>query len=232
MLLLALSVIFYRNRLNAQKVKQLEQEKQLIATQAVLDGETAERSRLARDLHDGLGGMLSVIKLNFKDIHGTLPENEAYKNRFDKTIVMLDNSIKELRRVAHHMMPESLIHSGLKVSLEDFCLSIPIANFQYIGDDRRLDKRFEEMIYRCTYELVNNAIKHADASILNIQLMVDNNIIALTVYDNGKGFVPEDRTTGTGLANIKTRVSAYNGKMNIRSAPGKGTEVIIEIELL
>lgn len=239
LLSMLIGLLFYRHRLNLQnqriaeqKIKQLEQEKLLIATQAVLEGETAERLRLARDLHDGLGGMLSVIKLNLKDIYNTHLEGEIYVNRFGKAIGMLDESIKELRRVAHHMMPESLIHFGLKVSLEDFCRAISIAHFQYLGKESRLDNRLEEMIYRCAYELVNNAIKHADATTINVQLLVDNKLIALTVYDDGKGFSPEDSKAGTGLRNIQARVSVYNGKMSIRSTPGKGTETIVEIELL
>lgn len=236
-LLLAFGLLFFRHRSNIQKrklaeqqVKQLEQENQLIATQAILDGETAERSRLARDLHDGLGGMLSVVKLNLKDMKGFSIIDGPDMTRFDKAIKMLDESIDELRRVAHHMMPESLMRYGLKVSLEDFCRAIPGAHFQYLGGDPRLDSRLEVLIYRCTYELVNNAVKHADATTINIQLMVDNGVVSLTVQDNGIGFDPKTVSLGAGLENIRTRVSAYNGKMNIYSSPGKGTEVSIEIE--
>lgn len=236
-LLMLFGLLFYRHRLNVnkrtmaeQRVKQLEQEKQLIATQAVLDGETAERSRLARDLHDGLGGMLSVVKLNLKDMKGYSIMDAPDVSRFQNALQMLDDSIGELRRVAHHMMPDSLMRYGLKVSLEDFCRAIPGANFQYLGEDPRLDSRLEVLIYRCAYELINNAVKHAEADSINIQLMVDGGVVSLTVQDNGKGFDPETATGGAGLENIRTRVSAYNGRMNIYSAPGNGTEISIEIE--
>lgn len=243
-LLLILGILLYRHRLNLQKrklaeqqqklaeqqIKQLEQEKLLVATQALLDGETSERSRLARDLHDGLGGMLSVVKLKLKDISGNQTGDEANNVRFDKTLELLDESIGELRRVAHHLMPESLMRYGLQVSLEDFCRAIPGTNFCYLGEDSRLDSRLEVLIYRCTYELVNNAIKHADATLVNVQLMIDNGVIALTVQDNGTGFDPETVTLGAGLENIRTRVSAYNGKISIHSVPGNGTEISIEIE--
>jgi signal transduction histidine kinase len=151
-------------------------------------------------------------------------------NRFGKAMEMLDESISELRRIAHHMMPESLIRFGLQVSLEDFCRAIPIAHFQYFGEDLRLDNRLEVMIYRCAYELINNAIKYAEASNINVQLLVDKSVVALNVQDNGKGFEPGKTSSGSGLENIRTRVSAHNGKMYIRSAQGKGTEVNIEIE--
>ena len=237
LLLLALGLLYFRNRLSSQKrkmaeqqIKQLEQEKQLIATQAVLDGEATERSRLARDLHDGLGGMLSVVKLNLKDMKGYVMMDSSDAECFDKALNMLDQSISELRRVAHHIMPESLMRYGLKVSLEDFCRVIPGAHFQYLGEDIRLDSRLEVMIYRCAYELVNNAMKHAQATTINVQLMIDNGIISLTVQDNGIGFDPQTVNTGIGLENIRTRIAVYNGKMFIHSLPDNGTEVSIEIE--
>jgi len=232
-LLMSLGVLFYRHRLNIQKrktveqereiarrkIEQLEKEKQLIATQAILDGETAERSRLARDLHDGLGGMLSVVKLNLE-------------NQQSKAMGMLDESIVELRRIAHHMMPESLMHSGLKVSLEDFCRAIPNAHFQFIGEDSRLDSRLEVVLYRCGYELINNAVKYANASNINVQLLIEKKIIALTVDDDGVGFNPDKVISGTGLENIRARILACNGKITIRSAHQEGTKIIIEIELV
>ncbi len=219
-----------QRRLAEQKVIQLEQEKQLVATQAVLDGEAAERSRLARDLHDGLGGLLSVVKLNLKDLRNHSIMDNPDAGRFDKAMELLDESIGELRRVAHHMMPESLVRYGLKTSLEDFCRAIPGAHFQYYGGDQRLDSRLEVLIYRCAYELVNNAVKHAHATNINLQLMVDNGLVSLSVRDDGCGFDPASVASGAGLENIRTRVSVYNGKMNIYSSPGNGTEVSIEIE--
>ncbi len=207
----------------------MEQEKQLIATQSVLDGEAAERTRLARDLHDGLGGLLSVVKLNLKDMK-SYTVMDGTVDRFGTALEVLDESIGELRRVAHHLMPESLMRYGLQVSLEDYCRAIPGANFQYYGDDERLDSRLEVLIYRCTYELVNNAVKYAAATIIDVQLITDNGLVSLSVRDNGCGFDPGKITDGAGLENIRTRVSVYNGKMDIHTAPGNGTEVSIEIE--
>ncbi|MCL2098706.1 MAG: sensor histidine kinase [Bacteroidales bacterium] len=243
-LLLALGLLLFRYRLNVQKrklseqqrelseqrVKQLEQEQQLIATQAVLDGETAERSRLARDLHDGLGGMLSVVKLNLKDMNHYAIMDGSDVERYGKALDMLDQSIGELRRVAHHIMPESLMRYGLKVSLEDFCQAVPGAHFQYLGENPRLDSRLEVLIYRCAYELVNNAVKHAQSTAINVQLMIDNGLVSLTVHDDGVGFDAQTVKSGIGLENIRTRLAMYNGKMTIHSSPDKGTEVSVEIE--
>jgi len=235
--LLLFGMLFFRHRLNRQKrmmaeqqIKQLEQEKQLIATLSVLEGETAERSRLARDLHDGLGGMLSVVRLNLKDMKSSSHMDEPDIVRLHKASEMLDQSIGELRQVAHHIMPESLIHRGLNVSLEDFCKAIPGANFHYYGNENRLDEQLEVMIYRCAHELVNNAVKHANATRIDVQLIVDTALISLTVHDNGQGFDPETIHSGSGLENIRTRVSAFNGKMNIYSTLDEGSEATIEIE--
>jgi signal transduction histidine kinase/uncharacterized protein HemY len=203
-----------------QQIKHLEQQQQIIAAQSVMDGETAERTRLARDLHDGLGGMLSVVKLNLTDLE-----------HLEKARELLDQSINELRRVAHHLMPESLLRYGLKTALEDFCKSAPNVKFHYFGNESHLDDRIEVLIYRCAHELVNNAIKYANASTINVQLVQDPDLILLTVEDDGCGFDTETANPGMGLENLRTRVAAYNGKINLFSSPDKGTEVSVELAL-
>lgn len=237
-LLLAFGLLFYRHRLNLgkrelaeRKVKQLEQERQLVATLALLDGENAERTRLARDLHDGLGSMLSVVKLHLHSIKEFSSLTEADAERLAKARDMLDELVVELRRVAHNLMPTSLSHCGIKAALEDFCRSIPMADFRFFGEDTHLDSRLEILIYRCAYELVNNAMKHAEASRINVQLTVNESLVSLSVQDNGKGFGSDTVTYGAGFTNIRNRISAYNGKISIYSSPGAGTEVTIEIEL-
>ncbi len=238
MLLLAFGLLLSRHRLNVQKrrfaeqqIKQLEQEKQLVATLSVLEGENAERSRLSQDLHDGLGGMLSVIKLNLGNIQLPPTMSETDRNRFTNAMCMLDQFIVELRRVAHNMMPESLMRYGIKTSLEDFCRSIPEVNFQFFGENPRLDSRLEVLIYRCAYELINNAVKHASATRIDVQLTVDEKLISLTVRDDGTGFDPKTVHYGAGFINMRNRISVYNGKINIYSELDQGSEITIEIEL-
>lgn len=232
--LLALSIIFYRrySRLKAnsaaERIKSLEQEKLLVATQAVLDGETAERTRLARDLHDGLGGMLSVVKLNLNDMkQGSTLENTDVQ-RFNSALKMLDDSIGELRRVSHNMMPDSLSHYGLKAALTDFCNSVMGAEFNYFGSGDRLDSKLEVMIYRTVHELVNNVLKHAGATKISVQVVQETDRIAVTVQDDGSGFDTAAETSGTGLKNIRNRVASYNGRIDIYSKLGEGTEVNLE----
>ncbi|MBL1407616.1 tetratricopeptide repeat-containing sensor histidine kinase [Sphingobacterium faecale] len=235
-LLIALGLAFVRYRLAVsrrklaeQEAHRLEQEKQLVAVQATLDGEAAERTRLARDLHDGLGSMLSAVKINLPQIEGDALLEAMDVSRFQKALGMLDDSIQELRRVAHHMMPESLLRHGLRVSLSDFCTAIPLTRFHYFGNETRLSEKVEIMVYRCIHELVNNALKHAKATQINVQLLQEEDRISFMVQDNGHGFDPDVVNHGIGLKNIRQRVDAFQGKMDIYTSE-QGTEVHIELE--
>ncbi len=213
--------------LKAQQISEFEKEKQLTASQALLEGESAERKRLARDLHDGLGGMLSVVKLNLINMKGNaiLPESDV--PAFHNALEMLDGSIRELRRVAHNLMPESLMRYGLKAALTDFCRTIDHVNLHFFGDEGRIDEKFEVAIFRVAQELVNNAIKHSGADQINVQLIQEKNRVNLVVQDNGAGF---DTTTlqsekTTGFRSIRSRVESLGGQLELSSFPGKGTEV-------
>jgi signal transduction histidine kinase len=234
-LLLAFGLLFYRHRLNLnkrrlaeQELQQLKQAQQLIATQAVFDGETQERNRLARDLHDGLGSILAAAKYNLTDIKKASVSGTVDAEHFNKAINLLDDSMREMRRVAHHLMPESLSKYGLKASLTDFCNSVPCVNFTYYGEEARFDSKTEVMVYRIVHELVTNALKHSGASHILVQIIRDTESIALTVQDDGCGFDVSDESKGMGLQNIRTRVAAYNGSLLLDSQVGVGTEVNVE----
>ena len=220
-----------QKQLAEQQVKQLEQEKQLVATQAVLDGETQERTRLARDLHDGLGSMLTGVKLNLLEMKKGVTLEYSDVERFDKALGLLDRSVNEMRRVAHHLMPDTLSRFGLKSAVSDFCNGLPPVRFAYYGDESRLDTKLEVMIYRSIHELVNNALKYAGADKIMVQIMQEPGRIAFTVQDDGCGFDPSAETRGIGLQNIRTRVMSYNGVINIESRAGEGTEVNVEVGL-
>jgi signal transduction histidine kinase len=244
-LLLALAALFFlwrwtvqkkrlaemQNELAEQQIKQLEQEKRLIATQAVLDGEVQERTRLARDLHDGLGSRLAAAKYNLIDIRKALVMDSAEAEHFDNSVSLLDDSMREMRWVAHHLMPESLGSTGLKQSIADFCNSVPIVKFSYYGDDTRLDSQLEVMIYRIMHELVSNALKHSGASHILVEIAQDADRIFLTVQDNGCGFDASAQSQGMGLDNIRNRVAAYNGDVDIHSVAGEGTEITVKLRI-
>lgn len=220
-----------RTLLAEQKLFRLEQEKKLIVTEAMLEGETAERDRLAKDLHDGLGGMLSVVKLNLRDLKNGVAIDGDEVVRFNRALEMLDDSIGELRRVAHHIMPRSLMECGLKASLADFCAEIPNVEFHHFGDNIRIENKLEILIYRSAHELVNNAVKHANASHIYVQLVQEENRTSLTVQDDGDGFDTTKKMNGMGLQNIRSRVETFNGSISIYSSLGSGTEVNIEFTI-
>jgi len=216
-----------------QRISELEKEKRLTATMALLEGENTERARLSRDLHDGLGGMLSVAKLKISNMKGSLTIPEEHVASFNMAIDLLDTSIKELRRVAHNLMPEALVKYGLHQALTDFCRSTGKVSCHFFGSDRRLDDKLEIAIYRIVNELVNNALKHSMANIINVQLIIDDSRASVVVEDNGNGF---DITTaeageGAGLKNIRSRINSLGGKLEISSSPGKGSEINVEFNI-
>ena len=225
-----------QEELQNQKIAELEKDKQLLAIDAMLKGQEEERSRIAKDLHDGLGGLLSGTKLSFMNVKENLPLSAKNTALFDKSLSMLDNTIGDLRKVAHNLMPEALVKFGLHEALRDFCDSIQSSSgiqvlFQQFGEKRKPGNTAEVFTYRIIQELVNNTIKHADASRIIVQLTMSSNKTGITVEDDGKGFDKNNilRTKGAGLANIKYRVQYFNGGLDIVTSPGNGTSVNIEL---
>jgi two-component system, NarL family, sensor kinase len=220
-----------------KQLAELEKERQLIATKSVLKGEESERSRMARDLHDGLGGMLSGVKINLSAMKGNSIITSENAQAFDHAIKLLDTSISELRRVAHNLMPETLNHYGLKTALNDFIAEMnnnpaTVLTFNFFGADIRFESQLELTAFRIAQELVNNALKHSGSAKINIQLIADVDRICIQVVDDGKGFDTSSKSRdGKGLVSIHDRVAANNGSFEIESAPGKGTEATVEFLL-
>lgn len=227
----------HRLLLQARKIQALERERQLAATEAMLRGQDDERSRLARDLHDGLGGMLSTVKLYLGSVRGNMVMPEASAQLFGRSIDQLDQSIGELRRVARDLMPEALSRFGLVPALRDVCDAITHSQalqvqFQAYGlDVERLPQRTEVVVYRLVQELLNNVVKHAQARQVIVQLIRDADHVQLVVEDDGRGFDPATAQGGVGLRSIQARVDYLRGTIDIQSAPGKGTTTSIEFNL-
>lgn len=238
--LLLIGFLGYRNfrnerKLQNLKISELEKDKQLLAIDAMLKGQEEERGRIAKDLHDGLGGLLSGTKLSFTNMKENLlltPENAI---QFEKSLSMLDTTIADLRKVAHNLMPEALVKFGLNDALNDFCSSIQLASnitvdYQKIGLDRKIGNTAETFIYRIIQELVNNAVKHAQATEILAQIAYAKDKIVITVEDNGKGYDKNQATTGDGLDNISYRVKYLNGTIDTQTSINNGTAVNIELD--
>ena len=226
----------HKQKLQQQKIGKLEKEKQLAAAESVLKGEEQERSRLAKDLHDGLGGMLSGIKFSFQTMKGNLVMTPQNQLTFERSMDMLDSSIKEIRRVAQNMMPESLVRFGLGTALKDYCEDINSSgalqiSYQSFGlEDQNIEQTTAITIYRIVQELINNILKHAAAKTAIVQITKSDNLLAITVEDDGKGFDSNtlDLSKGMGWINIRHRVEFLKGKLDINSEPANGTSVHIE----
>ena len=216
--------------LQQQHIRELEKDKQLVAVDSMLKGQEEERSRLAKDLHDGLGGLLSGVKFSLSNMKENLivtPDNMAV---FERSLDMIDTSIKELRRVAHNMMPEMLTKFGLDEALKDYCNTVNATKllavkYQSLGMETRLDKATEIIVYRIVQELLNNILKHAAASEVFVQLIRENDRLNIVVEDNGKGFDTAvlENNKGAGWVNIRSRVEYLKGQLDVHSEPGKGT---------
>lgn len=240
--LLLIALLSYRTyrqkqRLQQKRIVELETQQQLMAAGSVIKGEEQERTRLAKDLHDGLGGMLSGIKYSFQTMKGNLIMTPENQQAFERSMDMLDSSIKEMRRVAHNMMPEALVKFGLDTALKDFCEDINRSgalqvNYQSIGmEEVEVEGTAAIAIYRIVQELLNNTMKHASATNAIVQLSKTTNGLNITVEDDGNGFDPLilERAKGIGWSNIQSRVDYLKGKMDISTSPGKGTSVHIEL---
>jgi two-component system, NarL family, sensor kinase len=201
----------------------------------MLKGQEEERSRMAKDLHDGLGGMLSGVKLSLGAMKGNMILSEANTRLFASVLDQLDHSINEMRRVAHNMMPEALVKLGLQQAVQDYCDGLNESNnlkfnTQFYGLEKRLDTASEIVVYRIVQELLNNVVKHANASEVLVQLMRHEKNLNITIEDNGRGFIvgEVDSQRSVGLNNVRSRVDYLKGQLDIKSAPGAGTSIHIE----
>jgi signal transduction histidine kinase len=227
-----------QHQLHRQQIRELEMDKQLIAVDSMLKGQEDERSRLAKDLHDGLGGLLSGVKFSLSNMKENLFLNPDSMVVFERSLDMLDTSIKELRRVAHNMMPEMLTKFGLDEALKEYCNNVNATKlltvkYQSLGMGARQEKATEIIVYRIVQELVTNILKHASASEAFIQVIRDNDRLNIVVDDNGRGFDISalEKSGGAGWTNIRSRVEYLKGQMDLHSEPGKGTLVNIEFKV-
>jgi two-component system, NarL family, sensor kinase len=227
-----------QDELQQQRIRELEKDKQLVAVDSMLKGQEEERSRLAKDLHDGLGGLLSGVKFSLRNMKDNLIITPDNMTVFERSLDMLDTSIRELRRVAHNMMPEMLTKFGLDEALKEYCNSINATNlvsvkYQSIGMGIRIEKSTEIIIYRIIQELLNNIMKHAAAKEATVQLVKEEGRLSIIVEDNGEGFDTAmiKNNKGAGLISIQSRVDYLKGQLDIHSEQGKGTLVNIEFNI-
>jgi signal transduction histidine kinase len=237
-LLLLISFLLYRHHSNKQRIKllQVEQEMEISHLNAMIQGEEKERSRLARELHDGIGGLLGSIRLQLSSALKTYRIEDRSED-FSFILKLLEGAYADLRKTAHNLMPETLQQEGLVKATQLFCRSIHKGGkteviFETVGELPALPPHIELSLYRMMQELVHNIIKHGNAGKALVQLAYIDNRLALTVEDDGDGFTPGDETTnqeGMGLTTIRNRVRSLGGTIDVSSTSGEGTSVYIEI---
>jgi signal transduction histidine kinase len=240
-LLAGLLIYSQYKRYRLRKETQLQAEimrQQEIAVKAVMEAEENERERIAKDLHDGVGQMMSAAKMNLSAFESEIQfSNAEHKESFEKIISLVDESCKEVRTVSHIMMPNALLKSSLGAAIREFVDKLNNKTLKVHvyteGLDERLDSNVETVLYRVIQECVNNTIKHAGATTLDISLIKDKDGISGTVEDNGKGFDTTDKEKfeGIGLKNITTRIEYLKGTVDFDSAPGRGTVVALHVPL-
>ncbi len=240
---IALIVIMYllynRRRLKQKEKYQQELNKQQIDLfNAVASAQDQERKRIAQDIHDSLGAILSATKLKLSGIQQiSLEGQDTPSNQFREILSLLDEASSELRSISHNIMPASLSKLGLVSALINLTETISANagfNISFSAYDlrERLPEEMEMSIYRIILELVNNIVRHSQASEATIQLIGFPDYINISIEDNGIGFnytaiVKEQK--GIGLGNIQSRVNYLNGTLHIDAREGRGTVVIIDI---
>lgn len=217
-----------------EQIKFLEGQQQVISLQSMVNGQEAERTRIAKDLHDGLGGLFSTMKMYFSTLQH---EQEKLKENtlFNKSYELIDTASEEVRRIAHNMMPEVLAKLGLVPAIQDMCSNISSGKLiqvklQSYGMEQRLNASTEIMLYRTVQELLSNIIKHAQATEAIVQFNLDVGRLMVTVEDNGIGFNQHaiDDKKHSGLQIIKSRVNYLHGTITIDSQEKVGTTAVME----
>ena len=221
----------------ALKELQAHHRRELMA--ATFRGQEEERRRLAEDMHDGIGTMLSITKMCLNQLEQKLGGEVKVGFEFQKTRSMIDETMTNVRRISRNLVPTTLERFGLLAALEEL---VDRANegeleieLNYPETPTPFPPALELMLYRITQELVNNAIRHARAHHITIQLVCIDHEVRLSVIDDGVGFdfdaIMENRQAGLGLRTIESRLSVVNGHVTFDVAPGRGSQIHVQVKL-
>lgn len=214
---------------NQQRIKVMLKEKELELLAASVDGEENERSRIAKELHDSIGGNLAAIKMQLSHAGGEHPE---------EVVRQLDDTYQLVRDLSHNLVPKQFRNTGFTELIETYlgrfdvdgnsCISFQAYPHEEVNG---LPTDIKVEVYKIIQELMTNAQKHAQASRIDIQLARVADVLKLIFEDNGRGFLVDKTPVGIGLRNIRERLKAYHGTMHIDSFPQRGTIVDIDIPL-
>lgn len=229
-----LSVVLFFGRKTLKMRAEMAEQNERIQKERfkiVIETEEKEKKRIARELHDGLGQMLSTARLLVSDLDETNTQPKVVR-----TLGVLDATIAEVRQISHNMMPGSLSQKGLQAALEEMAATISASAKTKVELVFNQQISFEEAtvvgLYRVVQEVVNNALKYANASILKIQFGVENLALQISITDNGVGFEPSAANTAKGIGwnNIYARMEIMGGSVDVFSKPNEGTTVKLTLK--
>jgi signal transduction histidine kinase len=204
---------------------------------AIINTEENEKKRFAKDLHDGLGPLLSTVKMSLSALNGKIKDPSGIEI-LQNTNHVVNEAINTIKEVSNNLSPHILTNFGLSSAISAFTNKINQTkaleiDFKTNMENKRIDADKEVVVYRATCELINNSILHSGASRLDIDLSKHEKFVTLQFSDNGRGFdtskLGKEDNKGMGLSNIETRVKSIDGVFILESNPGKGTSALIKV---
>ena len=232
--LLAVLIITLVYFFNKKKQADAKIESQKLIVSSILETEEKERSRIAKDLHDGIVQDLTAIKLDIKSMVQQAPEN--IQTQLNRVLDNVDVTSKEVREISYQMMPVTLRELGLLKAIQELLnRSLNKNNIQFelntFGIEQRLSEKIETTVYRICQELINNTIKHSQANSVSLLLQLKNNILQLTYEDDGVGFNSTTVKKGIGLSSLNSRIEMVKGSLEFDATATTGTTAYIRIPL-
>lgn len=227
-------VLFYKKRMLEARLREqhMEVTYQQKMMEAALESQESERKRVAADLHDGVGAMLSAIRMNLS----TLARTESVSTETVQPVkTMLDETIESVRKISRDLLPSTLEKFGLSVALKEMCerfqsLTEAGITFNEEGEAMAMEKSREILVFRIVQELINNALKHAQATAIAVRVNWGEQL-EIVVTDDGKGFSPDIQPKGLGLFNMQNRARVLHGTFNITSNNPSGTKATLTVPL-
>ncbi len=235
-LILTILLFFYRHRIKVQKIinekeKELSnQEKELKRIQGLVEGQNQERNRIAREIHDGVGGKLAGIKLNLSQINSDLQNSKV-----DHVLTNFSNVFTEIRAISHNLSSSYINENSMNYLIselqneynerKEFNLEATIYPENHLLN---LEVQVKHQLYRIIQELLSNISKHANAKNASITITCHDDFLNIIVQDDGNGF-RENKSKGVGLLNISERLQLLNGQLEIEQSAQTGTTIIIDI---
>ena len=222
-----------------KKVEQEKRDMEKTLLNAIIQAEETERKRFAKDLHDGLGPILSTVKMSLSSL-SRIEKDDQTKKILRNTDMVIEEAIKSIREISNNLSPHILNNFGLNKAMRNFINKINYSDtiqIKFTSDleDDRFESNTEVVLYRVLCELINNTLKHAEATLISISLKKRPGLISCDYKDNGKGFdinlLSHSQHSGMGYSNMVSRINSLNGSLNLTSEKEKGTKASITVPI-